>query len=961
MRVSRVLAEDRHDHDHGTPPPSGGPGHVLRAPRPPLTGAASLLPGRLRPQSVRAKIVALLMVPVVSLMALWAFATVTTAQSVSDLTRFKDVNATLLKPVGDYVTAVQAERSAAARYLAKPDPARLGTLGARAKTTDAAAAALRRGISASSTDTATLSPDLPSRTRDLISASGKLPELRKRIAAKRATWGDAYTRYTDAIDRGFAVDGGLSGISASVAEQGQGSSIASGARVVQELARAREMISREDAVVGSSGADGRMPGDRYRSFVGAAQSEQTLFQSAVDDLRPSDASAYRAVLAGRDFEQLRSLERVVEDAGPGHAPSGATTATWDQVAGPVLAGLDKAEAGASTAAAKQADPLALDVLGESGIAVVLGLVGVLISLLISMQIGRGLVVELVEMRNSALELAGSKLPQSLRRLHAGEEVDIDAEAPVRRRGEDEIGQVGAALNAVHRAALQAAVERAEVLSGISEVYVKLARRSQVLLHRQLDLLDTMERRVEDPTELEDLFRLDHLTTRMRRHAESLIILSGAAPVRGWRRPVPMLDLVRAAVAEVEDFTRVEVRVAEDVHVAGSAVADLTHLIAELVENAVAFSPPNTKVQVRGERVGAGLALEVEDRGLGMSRQAMDQANRKIVDASQVDLLDTDRLGLFVVNRLAHRRGVQVALKPSVYGGVTAVVLVPETLLEQPPAAGPQDPGGPATMELPPVPGGRGNGRRHAAPAGPLPRQVPPRPTRAPSTPAADPERTRHAVSSGDETILPAHPPQEAPPPGAPVEVVPAWETPFRGTPAVRPAEPSRPGAHDPADAPRPGAAPAEGTAPADGTAPVDRAAPAGDAATSQGAETPAPELPVRNGQSSTGGAPLPKRVRQANIAPELRDAPPRPQRSGPHIADPAATARSPERARATMAALRAGWLRGEQAASDLGHGAGGRTEPAAGEMPGRTPEGNVPPPPARDPGHSEIPSQGDES
>ncbi|KDN81859.1 putative two-component system sensor kinase [Kitasatospora cheerisanensis KCTC 2395] len=311
----------------------------------------------------------------------------------------------------------------------------------------------------------------------------------------------------------------------------------------------------------------------------------------------------------------------------------------------------------------------------------LGLVAVLAALLVSVRIGRGLVAELHALRNSALELAGRKLPATMRRLRSGEEVDVDAEVPAGAHGGDEIGQVHQALETVQRAAVTAAVERAEVLSGVSGVFVNLARRSQVLVHRQLTLLDAMERRTEDPAELDDLFRLDHLTTRMRRHAEGLIILSGAAPGRAWRKPVPLTDVVRAAVAEVEEYARVDVHRLPRAAVTGPAVADLTHLLAELVENATGFSPPHTKVHIRGEQVGTGYVVEIEDRGLGMGPEALADANRRIAAGEQVDLFDSDRLGLFVVSRLARRHGVRVALRPSAYGGTTAVVLLPTELLE----------------------------------------------------------------------------------------------------------------------------------------------------------------------------------------------------------------------------------------------------------------------------------------
>jgi signal transduction histidine kinase len=287
---------------------------------------------------------------------------------------------------------------------------------------------------------------------------------------------------------------------------------------------------------------------------------------------------------------------------------------------------------------------------------------------------------LVSLRNSALEIARRKLPEAMGRLRAGDEIDIQSEAPPGPPAEDEAGQVAEALTTVHRAALRAAVERAELASGISGVFVNLARRSQVLVHRQLSLLDSMERRSDDPNELSDLFRLDHLTTRMRRHAESLIILSGAAPGRAWRMPVSLTNVVRAAVSEVEDYARVEVRQLPDASVVGAAVADLTHLLAEIIENAAQFSPPHTRVRVTGEPVGNGYAVEVEDRGLGMGKETLAEANRRIEQSEALDLFDSDRLGLFVVSRLAARHGIKVHLRTSPYGGTTAVVLLPTALL-----------------------------------------------------------------------------------------------------------------------------------------------------------------------------------------------------------------------------------------------------------------------------------------
>jgi hypothetical protein len=190
------------------------------------------------------------------------------------------------------------------------------------------------------------------------------------------------------------------------------------------------------------------------------------------------------------------------------------------------------------------------------------------------------------------------------------------------------------------------------------------------------MLDSMERRTSGPEELADLFRLDHLTTRMRRHAESLIILSGSTPGRGWREPVPIIDVLRAAVAEVEDYVRVDVMSESRDLVVGNAVNDVIHLVAELVENATAFSPPNTRIEVRADRVGTGLVAEVEDRGLGIGDDELADINRQLASPPEFDLASSEQLGLFVVSRLAARRKIRVALRQSVYGGTTAVILLP---------------------------------------------------------------------------------------------------------------------------------------------------------------------------------------------------------------------------------------------------------------------------------------------
>jgi hypothetical protein len=215
-----------------------------------------------------------------------------------------------------------------------------------------------------------------------------------------------------------------------------------------------------------------------------------------------------------------------------------------------------------------------------------------------------------------------------------------------------------------------------VRRGINDVFRNLARRSQALLERQMALLDSLERRASEPDDLEGLFRIDHLTTRMRRHAESLIVLAGDSPNRAFRDAVPFVDVLRAATAEVEDYTRVKVVCRTSAALANRAAADVIHMLAEFVENATIFSPPNTEVRVTGDLVAKGLAVDIEDRGLGMDEGEFAAVNSTLADPPLFDPSGSDRLGLFVAAQLAQRHDIQVRLRPSDYGGVLAVVLIP---------------------------------------------------------------------------------------------------------------------------------------------------------------------------------------------------------------------------------------------------------------------------------------------
>jgi signal transduction histidine kinase len=314
-------------------------------------------------------------------------------------------------------------------------------------------------------------------------------------------------------------------------------------------------------------------------------------------------------------------------------------------------------------------------LGGGGLVVIIGAV-VLMSTF-TRQLSR----DLADLAGTARRLADEQLPQAMQRLRDGQEAGVAAESPAAPRTRStEIDQAATAISRLQRTTIAAATGESGLRIGLRQVFVSLARRNQSLLQRQLRLIDSLEQKASDPAALADLFALDHLTTRMRRHAESLAILSGAAPGRTWTEPVPVIDVIRGAMAEVEDYRRVTVLTKAEEAVAAPAVADMIHLLAELIENATMFSPSGTRVEVRAERVANGFAIEIDDRGLGIEPAQLDELNQQLADPPDFDLANADRLGLFVGAKLAARHGVRVSLRPSPYGGTTAIVLMPNSIV-----------------------------------------------------------------------------------------------------------------------------------------------------------------------------------------------------------------------------------------------------------------------------------------
>ncbi|SCG41454.1 Signal transduction histidine kinase [Micromonospora halophytica] len=364
---------------------------------------------------------------------------------------------------------------------------------------------------------------------------------------------------------------------------------------------------------------------------------------------------------------------------------------------------------------RQADELRSDVQRTVFLQTGLLLSMLLLAILFAYLVARSMARSLRDLRQGALSVAQYGLPQAVARLRDPQvtgqlspvQLANQIAEPLPVRSKDEFGQVTEAFNAVHLEAVRTAAEQAALRSSVATMFVNLARRSQILVDRLIGHLDRLERGEEDPDRLAELFQLDHLATRMRRNDENLLVLAGADSTRVQREPAALIDVLRAAQSEVEHYTRIEFGVIDrDIEVAAHAVNDMVHLIAELFDNATAFSPPDSQVMVEARRIGDRATLYVEDHGIGISAEQLADLNERLGTPPQVDVAVSRMMGLVVVARLASRHGVKVELRPGSDRGTVAEVTMPTSVLV--PRAlsgrGPQAAALPAGTPAPPQPG-----------------------------------------------------------------------------------------------------------------------------------------------------------------------------------------------------------------------------------------------------------------
>ncbi|MFG3589593.1 nitrate- and nitrite sensing domain-containing protein [Streptomyces sp. NPDC047990] len=638
----------------------------------PRTGA------RRRLGSIRLSLILLALVPSVTLAAMWG---VTTTQIFSEGLRLR-AQTELSRSTGAMGTeatlALQQERSLSAAWLASPHGSRTA-LDRQRRTTDAAVAKLVRR----SDDIKSAPARIGDRLYSVLASVGSLEYYRGQVDHPTdITAQQALDQYTAIIDGQINAFQELS--------QVDDGDLTSQAGPLITLGSAAELVAQEDAELALAWPSGKLDEKAWTRFAQLVDVRRWVFRGQVlSSLDGAVKTRVERILQSPDFKTLEDVEDQVVAARTAHGTVARTVPLPD--AGPrwnaALARISaqysdlirQQTAGLLDRSADKADGLLVKAAALSAG----GLVALLLCVVMSWRITRSLSRRLRGLRLATLSLAEERLPDVVSRLDRGEKVDVDLAAPPLDYGEDELGQVAQAFNTAQRTAVHTAVELADTRRGFQKVILGIARQSQNLVNLQLSRLDAMEREHQDPRILKGLYELDSTASQLRRYEENLVIISGEQPRRSWTEPVALIDILRSAVGEVAQYQRVEVHADDEVCLTPPAVADVIHLLAELIDNATAYSPAPSPVGVRAAMVAKGLAVEIEDRGLGLSEEDYAAFNSQLAVSPQFDvvaLADDLRLGMFVIARLATRHGITVTLRSSPYGGTTAIVLIPHEIV-----------------------------------------------------------------------------------------------------------------------------------------------------------------------------------------------------------------------------------------------------------------------------------------
>ena len=639
---------------------------------------------------MRSRLVALILVPTLAAVGLAGFRVFSSLQNAEAYARTYEL-ALLGEKVADLTGKLEEERDETARYLAgNKVSSDVAIVEAQSDRVDEAVR-LYREQAADFTQTFE-DDEIDEQLARIDGQLDRVPSIREAMETTSVDQSTVNEDYTEILDELLELDKHLgTGI--------RDAEITGAARALDALGRLKEAVASERGLIFGVLSMGQWTDEDRERFHQADASRKAALADLMRAVSPEQAQLWNEFVSGPDVDEVALMRDQIFAA---EDLSGFGADIWfqdskdeldlmraveTQISGQLLDLTNERQQSA------QRDAL-IDTLVVFG---VLGLAFIGISV-----IGRSMTRPLRQLRTTAMEVAESRLPMIVRKLQESDgSTQVPDIEPVDVHSVDEIGEVARSFDAVHGQAVHLAVEQAQLRSNVNAMFVNLSRRSQSLVERQLRLIERLENSEQDPDQLANLFKLDHLATRMRRNGENLLVLAGEEPERRWSQSVPLVDVIRAAISEVEQYERIELSALPDVEVSGRAVNDAVHLLSELLENATGLSSGETRVHVTGHVLGGGgVMVEVEDAGIGMDPLELDAANERLTNPPVIDVSVSRRMGLFVVGRLSHRHGIRVRLRASSGGGIAALVAFPPDLVSY---AGAALVGAPAPQEIPAAP------------------------------------------------------------------------------------------------------------------------------------------------------------------------------------------------------------------------------------------------------------------
>ncbi|MBQ1053878.1 sensor histidine kinase [Micromonospora sp. C32] len=633
---------------------------------------------RLRDARIRSKLALILVVPVAAVIALATIRLVSVGQGAYEADRVRSLTAVSVD-ISALTQDLHKERMAAAVFLAQPDQ-KPDAYNLRVRQTDERIAAYQDERRRLGDVPGAVSTQLKVIDAHLSTLNGTRQEVLDRSQMPVA---EASLRYGIVLDD-------LVAYSDALAQQPGAESLADARRAVAAFAHAKAQVAEEQAVAFTALGAGRIDEEQFSSFVATLTGQQEALLTFSRSATPAQRALVDRTVSG-DAVQL--ADRVAADLS---RSVGRPALVTRQEAADAIGAVDElmrwAEIQLLDDLLADADEVRADVIRQAVVEGLLVLITLAVAVSLAVVLARSLNDSLRRLREGALAVANHDLPDAVSRLQninaigdgGVDEIVQQVRDPIKLTNRDEVGQVAVAFNVVHREAVRVAAEQAALRTSVSAMFLNLARRSQSLVDRMIGELDAIERSEEDPKRLAQLFELDHLATRMRRNDENLLVLAGADSAVPRRDDALLVDVLRAAQSEVELYNRIEFGTVDtDISVAAHAVNDVVRLVAELLDNATRFSPPNTSVVADGRRIRDYVLIQIEDRGLGLSDEQLDSLNRRLAAPPTVDVAAFRLMGLAVVSRLASRYGIRVELRRNVEGGTVAQVTLPNSTVVLP--------------------------------------------------------------------------------------------------------------------------------------------------------------------------------------------------------------------------------------------------------------------------------------